>query len=132
MFYNDHGPAHFHALYGEFQATIDIESLSVLEGRLPRRWSKLDSVMHWDVLEVRPKTGFSLWVRFADGTSGEIRLDPDNLTGVLAPLRDADFFDRAFVDHGAVVWPGEIDLAPDAMYKAIRDAKTGEVVTLSE
>jgi hypothetical protein len=32
MFYNDHGPAHFHALYAEFQATIDIERLAVLEG----------------------------------------------------------------------------------------------------
>ena len=45
MFYNDHGPAHFHALYGEFQATIEIESLSVLEGRLPRR--ALELVLDW-------------------------------------------------------------------------------------
>jgi hypothetical protein len=45
MFYNDHGPAHFHALYAEYQATIDIEKLTVLEGRLPRR--ALELVLDW-------------------------------------------------------------------------------------
>ena len=45
MFYNDHGPAHFHALYAEFQATIDIEKLTVLEGHLPRR--ALELVLDW-------------------------------------------------------------------------------------
>lgn len=48
MFYNDHSPPHFHALYGEFEATIDIEKLSVLEGQLPRR--ALDLVLDWAAL----------------------------------------------------------------------------------
>jgi hypothetical protein len=37
MFFNDHAPPHFHAVYGEFEATIEIDTLSVLEGELPRR-----------------------------------------------------------------------------------------------
>ena len=37
MFFNDHAPAHFHAEYAEFKATIDIERLEVIEGHLPRR-----------------------------------------------------------------------------------------------
>ena len=45
MFYNDHEPPHFHALYGEFQATVSIEELRVLEGELPRR--ALDLVLDW-------------------------------------------------------------------------------------
>ena len=45
MFYNDHGPAHFHALYAEFQATVDIENLAVIEGHLPRR--ALELVLDW-------------------------------------------------------------------------------------
>jgi hypothetical protein len=87
--------------------------------------------MHWDVVEIRPQEGLSLWVRFGDGTSGQIQFDPRGLTGALAPLRDPEFFRRAFVDHGAVAWPGEIDLAPDAMYKAIQHARAGELVTMS-
>ena len=37
MFFNDHAPPHFHARYGEFEATIEIASLTVIEGELPRR-----------------------------------------------------------------------------------------------
>jgi hypothetical protein len=41
------------------------------------------------------------------------------LTGILAPLLDEGFFRQVFVDSGAVAWPGEIDLAPDAMYEQV-------------
>jgi len=37
MFFNDHAPPHFHARYGDFEATIDIETLQVLRGELPSR-----------------------------------------------------------------------------------------------
>jgi hypothetical protein len=63
---------------------------------------------------------------------GHIQLNPEDLTGVLAPLRDPEFFACVFLDHGAVSWPGEIDLAPDAMYRAIQRAKAGDVVTTPE
>ncbi len=37
MYYRDHAPPHFHAIYGEYEATVAIETTEVLEGRLPRR-----------------------------------------------------------------------------------------------
>lgn len=37
MFFHDHPPPHFHARYGEFEATIDIATLDILEGSLPNR-----------------------------------------------------------------------------------------------
>ena len=75
--------------------------------------------MYWDVVEVRPEPGYSLFVRFKDGLCGRVQLSREELTGVLAPLADANFFERVFVDQGAVAWPGEIDLAPDAMHAEI-------------
>ena len=45
MYFNDHAPAHFHAIYEGFQATIAIEELCVVEGRLPRR--ALELVLDW-------------------------------------------------------------------------------------
>jgi hypothetical protein len=48
-----------------------------------------------------------------------VQLRPEELTGVLEPLRDEQFFQRVFIDSGAVAWEGEIDLAPDAMYAEI-------------
>jgi hypothetical protein len=75
--------------------------------------------MYWDVVEVKPEPGYCLFVRFEDGLSGRVRLQTEELTGVLAPLNDPGFFDQVFIDQGAVAWPGEIDLAPDAMHADI-------------
>ena len=46
--FNDHAPAHFHARYGEFEATIDIDTLCVIEGELPRR--ALALVEEWGMI----------------------------------------------------------------------------------
>jgi hypothetical protein len=54
-----------------------------------------------------------------------VQLRPEELTGALAPLRDEQFFERVFIDYGAVAWPGEIDLAPDAMYAQIAGQHDG-------
>ena len=75
--------------------------------------------MYWDVVEIKAEPGHRLFVRFADGISGKIQMDISELSGALAPLRDLAFFERVFVDHGAVAWPGDINLAPDAMYKRV-------------
>jgi hypothetical protein len=48
MFFNDHAPPHFHARYGEFEATIDIGTLSVIKGELPQR--ALDLVQEWAMI----------------------------------------------------------------------------------
>ena len=45
MYFNDHPPPHFHALYNEFEAVIEIETLLILEGSLPRRAMGL--VLEW-------------------------------------------------------------------------------------
>jgi hypothetical protein len=75
--------------------------------------------MYWDVVEVRPEPGYSLFVRFRDGLGGHVRLREQELTGAPAPLRNVRFFEQVFIDFGAVAWPGEIDLAPDAMYEEV-------------
>lgn len=48
MFYNDHEPAHFHAIYGEHRAVVGIDPIRVLQGDLPRRAQSL--VFEWAAL----------------------------------------------------------------------------------
>ncbi|UWZ85344.1 DUF4160 domain-containing protein [Occallatibacter riparius] len=45
MYFNDHAPPHFHAIYGDNEAVIVIEDLAVREGSLPRR--ALSLVREW-------------------------------------------------------------------------------------
>jgi hypothetical protein len=77
----------------------------------------------WRVTEAVALPGFRVSVRFVDGTSGEIdlsRLVLSDEAGVFAALRDPSVFAGVYVENGAVTWPGEIDLAPDAMYDEIK------------
>ncbi len=76
--------------------------------------------MYWDVVEVKPEPDSCLFVRFRDGLSGRIYFRPGDLTGALTPLREPQFFSRVFIDEGAVAWPGDIDLAPDTMYRQVQ------------
>lgn len=76
--------------------------------------------MYWDVIEVKPIKYLTLSVKFADGLSGIVRILPTHLTGVFTPLKQEDFFVKVSVHDGVVTWPGEIDLAPDAMHEAIK------------
>jgi hypothetical protein len=46
--FNDHAPPHFHARYGEFEDTIEIETVSVREGQLPNRVLAL--VQEWAMI----------------------------------------------------------------------------------
>jgi hypothetical protein len=48
MFFDDHPPPHFHARYGEFEATIEIGTASVLQGQLPSR--ALNLVQEWAMI----------------------------------------------------------------------------------
>lgn len=45
MYFDDHAPPHFHAIYGEFEAIIDINALNVVRGSLPRR--ALELTLDW-------------------------------------------------------------------------------------
>ena len=48
MFFNDHEPPHFHARYGEFEATIDISTLVIIRGEVPTR--ALNLVREWAMI----------------------------------------------------------------------------------
>lgn len=81
----------------------------------------------WRLAEVEAQESFCLRVRFLDGTQGTVDMGrrihaPD--AGVFASLADPDLFRQVRLEYGAVTWPNEVDLAPDAMYRAIKASGT--------
>ena len=77
----------------------------------------------WVVAEVRVLPNYRLHVRFVDGTEGEVdasRLLTSTTAGVFSTLRDPDRFAEAHIRDGVVRWPGDLDLAPDAMYDELK------------
>ena len=47
LYYREHMPPHFHAIYGEYEVTVQIET-GVVSGRFPRR--ALAHVLEWNEL----------------------------------------------------------------------------------
>jgi hypothetical protein len=63
MYYNDHPPPHFHVRYNQQKAIIDIETLSILEGKisprilgLVREWAaihKTELMQNWELARLQ-------------------------------------------------------------------------------
>lgn len=47
MYYDDHPPPHFHAIYNEYEALIRIDTLEIFRGTLPKRARSL--LIEWAV-----------------------------------------------------------------------------------
>jgi len=80
----------------------------------------------WRVTSVKVLADARLRVAFVDGTVGEVDMraflsNPKVDGSVFEALRDPAEFARADTILGAVQWPNGADLAPDAMYDAIRE-----------
>jgi len=74
-----------------------------------------------EVIEVRVLAHLELLVKFFDGTSGVVKFLPTQLNRVFKPLNDPEFFKLVTCKDGYVSWPGEIDLAPDAMHQIFQE-----------
>ncbi|KAF0245440.1 MAG: hypothetical protein FD180_1663 [Planctomycetota bacterium] len=48
MFYNDHAPPHFHAVYGEFEIRVEIQPPRIMTGEAPLRVQAM--VLEWATL----------------------------------------------------------------------------------
>lgn len=87
---------------------------------------EISHTVPWRVTSVIVLPDAQLEVTFVDSTSGKVDmrafLSSLNIDGtVFEPLRDPAVFAEARVIIGAIQWPNGADLAPDAMYDAIRE-----------
>jgi hypothetical protein len=76
----------------------------------------------YHVLEARHVRGYVVWLRFRDGTVGEIDLASALCGPIFEPLRDPVVF-RDFVIHPVfhtLVWPNGADFAPEFLHDNIR------------
>lgn len=71
------------------------------------------------VTDAKVLDGYRLRLTFEDRTGGTVDLsDLVVRTRVFQPLKDPKFFRqaRADADAGTVVWPNEVDVAPEELY----------------
>jgi hypothetical protein len=79
-------------------------------------------------VQARPLDEYRLWLRYADGVEGEVDLSDLAGRGVFSAWSDRKVFSAVKVDtSGAIVWPGDIDLCPDALYLRLTGKSAEEV-----
>ena len=80
------------------------------------------------VIDARHAGGYRVWLRFADGLSGEIDLERDLWGPVFLPLKDVAEFSKLYADPECktVVWPNGADLAPEFLYDELKVALAGQ------
>jgi len=81
----------------------------------------------WKITQLKVLPNYRLEVVFRDGTNGIADISDMPFDGVFAPFIDHRFFEKATLEDGVIVWPGGLDIAPDALYHEIKE-KTQENV----
>jgi hypothetical protein len=80
--------------------------------------------MDYHVLEARYVAGHTIWLRFRDGTTGEVDLAPALRGPVFEPVKELAYF-RQFTIHPefhTLVWPNGADIAPEYLHQQARVA----------
>ncbi len=81
----------------------------------------------WRLTNVKALPNYQLEVSFIDGTHGFVDMSARIVSpraGIFSALKDLELFNQVYIEYGAVTWPGEIDLAPDAMHEEIKQHGT--------
>lgn len=74
--------------------------------------------MHYNVVDARYVRDYIVWLRFQDGSEGEVDLSSELWGPVFEPLKDLNAF-RGFrvAEYGTIEWPNGADLAPEFLYE---------------
>ena len=69
-----------------------------------------------DVVEVKATAGYLLYLKFENGENRVFDMSPYLEKRPFDRLKGSPLFVLARVDFGTVVWPGNIDIAPETLY----------------
>jgi hypothetical protein len=69
-----------------------------------------------DVVSVKVHPGYLLELEFENGERRHFDMSPYMAKKPFDRLKNSSVFKCAHVDYGTVVWPGNIDIAPETLY----------------
>lgn len=72
----------------------------------------------------QPQDGYRIALRFSDGSEGvfDCTRFVDAQTPMTQSLRDPAYFNRCFIEAGALAWPNGFDLSARSLHKTLEDA----------
>jgi hypothetical protein len=70
-----------------------------------------------DVVSVEASADYKLRLQFENGEKRIFDMSPYMKKKPFVQLENSPLFTKAFIDYGTVVWPGNIDIAPETLYE---------------
>ena len=87
-------------------------------GRTSERRAAEEEPDDVQAVDVQPRAGYRIWLRYSDGAAGEVDLSHLVGKGVFRVWNDRNFFNGVHVSpHGSIAWDDDIELCPDALYQ---------------
>ena len=75
-------------------------------------------------VEVKPRDGFRIWIRYDDGASGVVDLSSLAGRGVFTAWNDRRCFEDVHIaPHGGIAWRNDLELCPDALRLRLHRAR---------
>lgn len=72
------------------------------------------------IVDVRVIHGYTLLLRFSDGRTKCVDLEPFIGRGISAALLDEDYFRQVSIDSaGGIAWPNGYDFCPNYLYEDV-------------
>ena len=74
------------------------------------------------VIDAKYIKDYTLYLRFSDGSDGEVDLEPELDGEIFQPLKDISYFKDFSLNQElhTVVWPNGADLAPEFLYGKLK------------
>ena len=95
---------------------LPLGKLRVLSGK------KVCAIVDYHIVDARYVAGHVVWLRFRDGTNGEIDLASALQGPIFEPLRNPAVFSQFQIhpDFHTLVWPNGADFAPEFLRDNVR------------
>lgn len=74
------------------------------------------------VKEARYIKDYVVWIRFSDGTEGQVDLGSELSGEIFKPLKKIEYFKQVKLDNdlATLTWPNGADFAPEFLYDLVR------------
>jgi hypothetical protein len=74
--------------------------------------------------EAKYLDGHRVWLKFSDGTDGQVDLSNELDGPIFEPLQDIKYFKQFILEGHTLTWPNGADFAPEHLHDLIPQIKT--------
>lgn len=68
------------------------------------------------IIEAKYLDGHRVWLKFSDGTEGQVDLGNELHGPIFEPLKDPEFFQQFTLEGHTLTWPNGADFAPEYLH----------------